>query len=378
MWFKQCLRGGRLGLELGVLVVLAAVPGNPQTVASFDNLPVPFPDFVLPTREPFEYEGLIWEGCYIIRPRHGLADNFPKSGLRVGLVSGEFVAIAARRGIAYSEVRAIGGGKFTFLGANLTAGWRSGLKVTLEGISGGEPSSIKRVVIEPDGPRFIEVNFVDVDAVRIRSQGGEDAGLCNSPVCEPGPEVVVDDFTFTFDNPADTLSKAPSEALLASAKVTPAAEAIEPEAAAVEKPRVDTMAAVKKPTEVPQPPEPKATQEVESKPAEPASGANPKQIPKLPPSLAKCPETYFGAQVGAFRSENNATKLLERYASEFGAAQMHVRQANGAPFYTVVVGCYSSRKESTQLRETLSKMGIDNVSVHATVERLGQFASGKP
>ena len=366
-------------LAFRVLLVFLAAPASSQTVANFDDLPVPFPDFVLPTREPFEYQSLLWEGFYIIRPKHGLADNFPASGLRVGLFSGELEAVAARRGIPHSEVRAVDGAKFTFIGAQLTAGWRSSLEVTLEGFIDGAPGPIKRVVIEPDGPRFVEANFEEVDAVRIRAAGGEDAGLCKSPVCEPGPEVVVDDFTFTFDKPGEVISKAPAEVLLATEKPAPVHEPVDAKPPAVE-PKISEPPIAEAAPPAPKPPPKGKPKPKNDKPKKVEAKASPKKakaksgpIPEPPVSLSSCPDANFGAQVGAFRSDENASKLRARYEERFGAAQIHVRNAGGAPFYTVVVGCYADRKQAAELRKALGVAEIDNVPVHAPVERLGQF-----
>ena len=65
------------------------------------------------TRLRIVQQGDTWKGFYVVRSTHGLADNFPQSGLRLGRVSGEFVAVAARRGLEFSEVAAPGRTKFT-------------------------------------------------------------------------------------------------------------------------------------------------------------------------------------------------------------------------------------------------------------------------
>ena len=358
-----------------IIAALSGLSAPAQTIAGFDDLPVPFPDFVLPTREPFDYQGLSWKGFYVVRSGHGLADNFPQSGLRLGRVSGEFVAVAARRGLEFSEVAAPDRAKFTFLGAHLTSGWRRGLNVTLTGISGGQAVSIKRVVIEPDKPRFIEANFENIDSVRIQSEGGEDAGLCNSPVCEPGPEVVVDDFTFTFGASAEPVTQAPEEALLASARPAaapsqpvPDPEPPVPEPVVTTAPAQEPAAALAATAATPEP-EPVTV-------SKPEPGVVP-ATPAIPSS--QCGSTaYHGVQVGAFRSKSNAMNLRRRLAAQFGVAQTYERIAGDAPLFVVVVGCHEDRTGAASQRQTLSDAGVDGILVRASVARLGNVVSPDP
>jgi len=357
-------------LIFAFLVAMCVPPTPAQTVAGFDDLPVPFPDFVLPTREPFDYQGLSWKGFYVIRSTHGLADNFPESGLRLGLVSGEFAAVAARRGLEFSEVSSPDGTKFTFLGAHLTAGWRRGLNVTLKGLSNGQAMSVKRLVIEPDGNRFVEVNFENIDTLQIHSEGGEDAGLCGSPVCEPGPEVVVDDFTFTFGGPVEPMTHVPSEALLASAQ--PAATPMPEPAAPVIEPKGEEASPA-----TPPPSQPAAV---------PAPVAAPKPEPGPPPIPAEAPfsatacgsSPYHGVQVGAFRSKSNALNLRKQMASKFGGAQIHERMSSDAPFFVVVVGCHQDRGAAASQRQILSDAGVEGLLIRASVEKLGSVVSPGP
>ena len=374
-------------LVWAILLTICLPTAPAQTVAGFDDLPVPFPDFVLPTREPFDYQGLTWKGFYVVRSTHGLADNFPQSGLRLGRVSGEFVAVAARRGLELSEVASVDGAKFSFIGAHLTSGWRSGLNVTLKGISGGQAVSVKQVVLEPDKPRFIEVNFAEIDAVQIYSEGGEDAGLCATPVCEAGPEVVVDDFTFSFGGASEPLTQAPSEALLASAQ--PATAALYP--TATPQPRAEPLIAEPS-AEQPAPPPPPAPATPEPAPvtAPPATAPAPEPVPASKPepdqpsaapgvSSSECGSgPYYGVQVGAFRSKPNAMNLRGQLAAKFGTAQTHERIAGEAPLFVVVVGCHDDRAGAATQRQALSDAGVDSIVVRASVEKLGSVVSTGP
>jgi rare lipoprotein A len=61
---------------------------------------------------------------------------------------------------------------------------------------------------------------------------------------------------------------------------------------------------------------------------------------------------FYGVQIGAFSSRDNAEKLRARYAEKYGSAQIATKQARGA-LYRVLVGKEPSQAAAEQLAERL-------------------------
>ena len=317
------------------VVILAAilVGGAAAETVTFDDLPAAGDEFALPTLE--QYKGLRWRGFEVIKATHETLNNLPRCGYRTGRVSGDYVAIVANRYGQTAEITGVHGEPFNFHSVYLTAGWKNQLAVLVEGFRAGVPVYAKSVVVDTDGPTLFTFDFRAIDALRISATGGVDAGVCQSAGCRPGPEVVLDDFTFTF----------------ASGEPAPAPG------------RLSAGAAPPQVPEIKEKPPAGADAPAEARAGEEAGGGRadvpePRPVSRIQlPAAGACPEgARYGVQVGVFRSQKRAEDLRERMASRYGAAQIAVKQVNAVPFYRVIVGCL---KDSSAARELVRKLRSD-------------------
>lgn len=71
-----------------------------------------------------------------------------------------------------------------------------------------------------------------------------------------------------------------------------------------------------------------------------------------------------GVQAGAFGSRENASKLVKKLSSEFGADRVLVKTLNGAvPLFRVIVGCEYDSGKAESLRKKLGGSGIQGFVV---------------
>ena len=215
-------------LTLVAVAVLAAAPDVTDVqVADFEDVPTLQTGFVLPTKDGFAYKGLTWTGFFVINSDHGLTKQFPRAGYRTGRVSGRFVGVGGLRNAPHSEIWPETEARFDVISLYLTAAWRDGLMVRLDGLRDGATAMTRDLELTAGRRQRLELGFDDIDALRISSTGGEDAGLCAGPSCSPGPEVVLDDLVFYIrtDAPQDPPPIEPS------AEVSEAPEPAQPTAA---------------------------------------------------------------------------------------------------------------------------------------------------
>ncbi len=333
-----------------LLLLPAASAAAPQTrpadsiVAAFDDSPPPAVAFIVDTPEPFLYKGLVWRGFSVIQSDHDSLAKFPRSGYARGAVSGTFAAVAAGRAFAESTIEKYGGGAFVFYGVHLTAAWRTGLAATLEGLRGGEVVFAKQLSASPT--ETVALNGAwEIDMLRIRASGGNNEDACPPGACHPGPELVIDDFTFSLD------AAGPDREMIASGG-EPLEPAIAPDVApAAPEPQVESEQ---------QPPAPPATAvALVTEAAEPPESSD-ESADSPPPARAAgvCGGgRRFGVQVGAFGRESNARRLRGALEQTYSAVRIYRRQHEQGLLHHLVVGCAAERSEAAALRRTLAAEG---------------------
>ena len=144
---------------------------------------------------PNGYGGFNWDHFYYMNVPELLP--MPSSGYHNGLVSGECVA----HNSGYFNVVGISGSPFIFDGAWLTAAWRDGLNVKVDGYSNDVLTYSTTVVVNTTGPTWFGFNYVNVDKLSFSSYGGTP-----NPNYSPqnGYHFVMDNFTYTPE-PASVL-----------------------------------------------------------------------------------------------------------------------------------------------------------------------------
>jgi hypothetical protein len=170
----------RLLLFLSALpLILAVGVGAGATVLTFDDLASTSTYQAIPDG----YGGLNWDQmCYVSGPSYN-----PGSGYDLGRVSGYYVAFNW-----YEQVGIVTNGSFDFNGAYLTAAWRNGLNVTVQGFLGSVLQDEMTVVVNYYAPTWFDFNFFGIDELRFISSGGKVvADLIGS-----GTHFAMDNFTF--------------------------------------------------------------------------------------------------------------------------------------------------------------------------------------
>ncbi|MBN1359533.1 MAG: hypothetical protein JW993_03025 [Sedimentisphaerales bacterium] len=149
------------------------------TVVDFDDADVgwlaPMPD---------GYAGLYWYGFSVMNVP---ARNITPSGYVNGLVSG--ACIAYNGGARPVEVT---GEPFVFIGAYLTAAWREGLNITVQGFLGTTLLYSRTVTVGTTGPTWFDSNYVGVDRLVFSAAGG----IRNPDMPGDGAYFAMDNFTF--------------------------------------------------------------------------------------------------------------------------------------------------------------------------------------
>ncbi len=166
-----------------VFVICGSASAVPTTaVLTFDGVTTA-DDAVIPDG----YGGFDWSEFYVLDAVN-YEDN--PSGFLNGLVSGDYVAYNHFSNPA--EILWEYSGSFDFVGGYLTAAWRDGLEVLVEGFLDDTPVYSQAVVVDHDGATWFDFNFLNIDKLRFSSSGGTPAGgLLGS-----GAHFVLDDFTY--------------------------------------------------------------------------------------------------------------------------------------------------------------------------------------
>ena len=150
-------------------------------VLTFDDLgPTSYPGTTHPNPIPDGYGGFLWDGFGYIEN-----DRWPGSGYEYGNVSGEYSAYYRGQSTLYDNA------PFDFVGAYFTAAWTNNLDISFIGYVDSIKSYEVSIVVDYDSPTWFDFNFLGINALRIISSGGDDAGLAYS-----GTQWVMDDFTF--------------------------------------------------------------------------------------------------------------------------------------------------------------------------------------
>jgi len=95
---------------------------------------------------------------------------YPNTGYENGIVSGDYVAFCTSYGTP--GLGRITGDTFTFNGAFLTAGWRDGLNVQVDGYLNNNLTYTTTVVIDTTGPTWYQFNYSNIDELRFNASGG--------------------------------------------------------------------------------------------------------------------------------------------------------------------------------------------------------------
>jgi hypothetical protein len=315
----------RARVFLSTCLIVAAGVAGADTV-TFDAVGMEAGAFA--RRIPGVYRGLRWKEIVVVNANHRLLDRYPACGYRTGLVSGSYVAVTASRDGQVAEIVSAEGTTFDFHGVHLTAAWKNGLTVHLEGLRNGKLLQSTSVVVDTAQPTPFTTHFRGLDTLRIRSSGGSDAGICDSG-CRPGPEVVLDDFSFVLSTQPEPPVAPPTEEP-PPLPLPPPAEAVAPEPPQVDEP---TPAPVREPA-----------------PTEVATGG--------------CRGSSYGVQVGAFRSRENASRLRDKVAA-YGPVRVDEVREGAARLYKVVVGCAADRDAAEALLRKLLDGGIAGYVVSA-------------
>ena len=365
------------GIGLATVIAALLFAGTAASVAAdsagvivdFEDVPTPKGAFILPTREGFAYAGYQWHGFYVLDSQHPLTDQVPDSGFRTGLTSGRYVAVAGNRSVDQSVIRSQDSERFDLRSARIASGWRNGLLVRFEAKRGDETVELRELRLDVARPRLVELDFADVDAVVISSRGGRDAGVCVSPICSDGPEVVIDDIVFAPPSTVELskVAEPPVEAAADEPQPAPETTQAEPFSARAERAADPPRAARPVSRETVKP-----KTKLQDTIARQAKAKRRESREPSEPGGAACAEgAYYGVQVGAFRSRTNAVKLAASLREAHGAAQVHVFEGKKGPLHLVIAGCFADKTGASELSKQFEQEGQEGVPVRASEARFG-------
>ena len=336
------------------LLFLAAASAGSQTlpadsiVAAFDDSPPAAVAFIVDTPEPFLYKGLVWRGFSVIQSNHDSLAKFARSGYARGAVSGTFAAVAAGRAFAASTVEKYGGGAFVFYGMHLTAAWKTGLEVTVEGLRGGETAFSAGLLAGTTETATLRGEW-EIDMLRIRAVGGRNEDVCDAAQCHPGPELVIDDFAFSL-NAEGAPDAAPPDGEMIVSGVETFQPSIEPAPSAPG----ETAFAEKTPFAEASPAADTALEQ--ETPQAPAAAVS--EAAALPEPAGDCRAPYFGVQVGAFGKESNARRLASALGQTYSVVRTYRRRrSDKSVLHHLVIGCAAERSGAAALRRELAAEG---------------------
>jgi hypothetical protein len=152
-------------------------------VLTFDDLPSTSKYEIIPSG----YGGLDWNGF-----GYAYAPSFQYSGFQLGRVSDDHVAFNLGAGAA-----TVSGGSFDFNGVYLTAAWRTGLNIRVQGFKGEDLIDERTVVAKWYRPTWFDFDFSGIDRVVFESFGGTDSARLEGQ----GAHFVMDNFTFNKNVP---------------------------------------------------------------------------------------------------------------------------------------------------------------------------------
>jgi hypothetical protein len=145
---------------------------------------------------PNGYQGLIWNGGSIntFEALNAilLTNAYPQNGWFNGMVTKSNVAYNAFGSPA--EIDSVGGTRFTFYSAYLTAAWYNNLSVEVQGFSGTNLIYDQTNVVHAISPTLVNYNFQNVTRLYFNAFGGQ------GPYGEAdGPDIfAMDNFSFVF------------------------------------------------------------------------------------------------------------------------------------------------------------------------------------
>lgn len=132
---------------------------------------------------PEGYGGFSWDWFGVVHQ-----SVYPGSGYENAVVSGEYAAFNI-----LAEIASVGGEVFDFNGVYLTAAWREGLNILVEGWRDGVLVYESTVVVDAYEPTWCSFNYIGIDTLVFESFGGVDIMPGTAFV---GPHFAMDDFTF--------------------------------------------------------------------------------------------------------------------------------------------------------------------------------------
>jgi hypothetical protein len=147
---------------VGLTLVITAEPANAAMtvgVLTFDDLPNPGGGIPIPNG----YGGGNWSNMYYLKS----SALPPNSGYQNGMVSSPNVAYNA-----FANPALVTDGTFDFKGAYLTAAWRDGLNIKVEGYLGATQLYTQTVVVNHTGPTWFAFNYSGIDTLKFSSWGG--------------------------------------------------------------------------------------------------------------------------------------------------------------------------------------------------------------
>jgi len=165
-------------MRLAVFFVASCSIASAALVITFDDVPN--------GTALNSYQGFNWNNFYIFDTR-----TLPYS---YTLVSGYTHAAISQPNIAYN-----GGGTpasfsaattFNLTSASITAGWRNGLNVEVQGWNGSTELYDNNYTVNTAGPSLINFNYLGITSVDFITSGGTDAGFGYS-----GTQMAIDNIT---------------------------------------------------------------------------------------------------------------------------------------------------------------------------------------
>ncbi len=152
-----------LTLQTAVVCAVAGIAGAQAQIMTFDDLPTPLSsgNSVVPNG----YGGLQWQNFNYL---NGVTLPLDPSGYQYADVSPDNVAYNDRSALATIT----SGTAFDLDSAYLTAAWRDGLQVEVEGFVGTSLTYDNTFTLLSTAPTLISFNYTGVDKVVFMSSGG--------------------------------------------------------------------------------------------------------------------------------------------------------------------------------------------------------------
>lgn len=157
---------------------------------TFDDIPNAGEGIFIPNG----YSGLNWNDMGVVNSTSTSA--LKNSGYGNGTVSGNNVAFNAFARPA--DVLTISSNQtFDFNSTYLTAAWREGLNIQVQGLLNGQSLYLQTVTVNSDAPTLFNFNFLGIDQLKFISFGGVENPKYNGS----GAHFVMDNFTINEPTP---------------------------------------------------------------------------------------------------------------------------------------------------------------------------------